>query len=184
MRIVLVRNQTSRSMTILVVILALLLTSCSGVQNREKSKASGLTDKDSSISLQVSSRTTTKGSVTTDGLDKDIEKKATKTISRVLISGSASKSAFASDAFLKAESTFSDNKKVKENSATISFHLMDNSDEANSVLAAMVSQIITQSNGKKAKKNGIIYLDMSGSIIGYDINNIENSSLDLTEDAK
>ncbi len=152
------------------VLIALLISSCSDVQNREKRPFSKKTG--STLSLRVTSRSTTTGTQTVNTLDSAIEKKVAKTLSQVLITGATKSDLFSQSAVTDAGSSFPNNKAAKKNTVTVAYSYMASDNTNDSVVVADISQSLTDKSGKKLTRAGKIFFDVSGVIIGYTLDDV------------
>lgn len=155
-------------MSLMCIVVALSITSCSVFKNREK-ESSDEAPKGASISVKVVSRSTTVGTKTTKTIDSDIEKKITKTLTKSLINGLNDRKLFTKDAFKKASSTFLDNNAALNNDVEVSFFHWSNKDKNKDIVVADISQTIQDKNKNKITNNGKIYFNNDGLIMGFDL---------------
>ena len=147
-----------------------MLSSCSDVQNREK--RSSAQKSDSTLSLRVSSRSTTNGTQSTNTFDSTIEKKVTKTLSQVLITGATKSDLFSPSAEQDAADTFPNNKEAQKNTVTVAYSYMASDNADNSLVVADISQSLTDKKGNKVTRAGKVYFDITGVIIGYTLDDV------------
>lgn len=145
----------------------LMITGCSDVQNRSKDDI----DPAPSVStkITVGKTTTTQGTKTTDGMDADLQKLITKTLSSITGEGTKNTKLFTEDSLVAAKDVFVSRAGAKTNETQATLNHMKSDKESESLVVAEISQKIVK-DGKTTNLTGKIYFDTSGVVIGFDIN--------------
>ena len=162
-----------------IVLLTITISGCSDTQNLKDKKVNNEIKTSNSVTIEFGEKTTTENGVTKTDIDQATFAKYSKALSNVFSKGTQSPKLFLPTILEEAKPVFEISKNASNEKVSVDLNILKSATPTDNLAVAHIKQYKTVS-GKTLERDGVIYLDNSGIVTGFDLPEFADPSTTTT----